>query len=197
MAELMAPKTRVDAWQLFTEFTQNEGLVKHGLAVEAVMRAGADRYSEDPEMWGMAGMLHDFDYERYPGVNEHATVGGRVLRERGWPEPLVRAVMSHNEATGVPRTALLDKALFAVDELTGLVTATALVRPNKSIYEVDAGAVKKKMKDKAFARNVSRVDILKGVEELNVDIDEHFTFVIQAMQRAAPVLGLEGTSGPR
>jgi len=145
----------------------------------------------------MAGMLHDFDYERYPDVNEHAVVGGRVLRERGWPEPLVRAVMSHNEATGVPRAALVDKTLFAVDELTGLITATALVRPNRSIHEVDAAAVKKKMKDKAFARNVNRADILKGVEELNVDIDEHFTFVIQAMQRAAPVLGLEGTSGPR
>ena len=197
MAELMAPKTRDDAWQLFTEYTQNEGLVKHGLAVEAVMRAYAGRCSEDMEMWGMVGMLHDFDYERYPAINEHAVVGGRVLRERGWPEPLVRAVMSHNEATGVPRAALVDKTLFAVDELTGLVTATALVRPNKSIYEVDAASVKRKMKDKAFARNVSRADILKGIEELGVDIDEHFSFVIQAMQQAAPVLGLEGTSGPR
>lgn len=197
MGELIAPKNRDDAWQLFTEYTQNEGLVKHGLTVETVMRAYAGRYSEDTEMWGMVGMLHDFDYERYPDINEHAVVGGRVLRERGWPEPLVRAVMSHNEATGVPRVALVDTALFAVDELTGLVTATALVRPNKSIHEVDAAAVKKKMKDKAFARNVSRADILKGIDELGVDIDEHFTFVIQAMQQAAPVLGLEGMSGPR
>lgn len=193
MVELIVPKTRDDAWQLFTEFTKNEGLVKHGLAVETVMRSYARRYSQDAETWGMVGMLHDFDYERYPDINEHATVGGRVLRERGWPEPLVRAVMSHNEATGVPRVALVDKALFAVDELTGLITATALVRPNKSIYEVDAGAVKRKMKDKAFARNVSRADILKGLEELGADMDEHFTFVIQAMQEAAPVLGLQGT----
>lgn len=197
MAELVAPKTRDDAWRLFTEYTQNEGLVKHGLAVEAVMRAYAERYSEDTEMWGMVGMLHDFDYERYPDISEHAVVGGRVLRERGWPEPLVRAVMSHNEATGVPRAALVDKALFAVDELTGLVTATALVRPNKSIHEVDAAAVKKKMKDKAFARNVNRADILKGIEELGVGVDEHFSFVIEAMRQAAPVLGLEGTSGHR
>jgi len=194
LTELMVPKTRDDAWQLFTEFTKNEGLVKHGLTVETVMRAYAHRYSEDQELWGMAGMLHDFDYELYPDVNEHATVGGRVLRERGWPEPLVRAVMSHNEATGVPRVELVDRVLFAVDELTGLVTATALVRPNKSIYEVDAAAVKRKMKDKAFARNVSRADILKGLEELGVDMDGHFTFVIQAMRAAAPILGLEGTS---
>ncbi len=194
MAELLVPKTRDDAWQLFTEFTQNESLVKHGLTVENVMRAFARRYSEDQEMWGMAGMLHDFDYERYPDVNEHATVGGRVLRERGWPEPLVRAVMSHNEATGVPREQLMDKVLFAVDELSGLVTATALVRPSKSIHEVDAGSVKRKMKDKAFARNVSRADILKGLEDLGADMDEHFTFVIQAMQEAAPLIGLQGTA---
>jgi len=194
VAELLVPKTRDDAWQLFTEFTQNESLVKHGLTVENVMRAFARRYSEDQEMWGMAGMLHDFDYERYPDVNEHATVGGRVLRERGWPEPLVRAVMSHNEATGVPREQLMDKVLFAVDELSGLVTATALVRPSKSIHEVDAGSVKRKMKDKAFARNVSRADILKGLEDLGADMDEHFTFVIQAMQEAAPLIGLQGTA---
>ena len=194
MAHLIVPKTRDDAWQLFTEFTKNESLVKHGLAVEAVMRAYAHRCAEDDEMWGMAGMLHDFDYELYPEVDQHATVGGRVLRERGWPEPLVRAVMSHNEATGVPREALMDKVLFAVDELTGLVTATALVRPNKSIYEVDAGAVRRKMKDKAFARNVSRADILRGLEALSADMDDHFTFVIRAMQEAAPILGLQGTA---
>jgi len=194
VAELVVPKTRDDAWQLFTEFTQNESLVKHGLTVENVMRAFARRYSEDQEMWGMAGMLHDFDYERYPDVNKHATVGGGVLRERGWPEPLVRAVMSHNEATGVPREQLMDKVLFAVDELSGLVTATALVRPNKSIHEVDAASVKRKMKDKAFARGVSREDILKGLEDLGADMDEHFTFVIQAMREAAPIIGLQGTA---
>jgi putative nucleotidyltransferase with HDIG domain len=194
MADLIVPKTRDDAWGLFTEFTKNEGLVKHGLTVEAVMRAYARRYSEDQELWGMAGMLHDFDYELYPAVEEHATVGGRVLRERGWPEPLVRAVMSHNEATGVPRTEFLDKVLFAVDELSGLITATALVRPTKSIHNVDAGAVKRKMKDKAFARNVSRADILTGLQELGAGMDEHFSFVIQAMQEAAPVIGLQGAS---
>ncbi len=190
---LYVPKSRDDAWQVFTEFTKSDSLVKHGLAVEAIMKAFARRYGEDEEQWGMAGMLHDFDYEQYPEPSEHATVGGRVLRERGFPEEIVIAVMSHNAATGVPRERLVDKVLFAVDELSGLVTATALVRPNKSIYEVDAAAVKRKMKDKAFARSVSREDILKGLDDLGADMDEHFTFVIKAMQEAAPLLGLEGT----
>lgn len=187
------PKTRDDAWGVFTEFTQSESLVKHGLAVETIMQAYARKYGHDADMWGMAGMLHDFDYERYPEVSEHAIVGGRVLTERGYPEEVVYAVTSHNSASGLPRVHLLDKVLFASDELSGLVTATALVRPTKSIYEVDAAAVKKKMKDKAFARNVSREDILNGTRDLGVDLDEHIAFVIRAMQDAAPLLGLQGT----
>lgn len=189
---LMPAKSRDDAWGVFTEFTQNESLVKHGLAVESIMQSYARKYGHDADIWGMAGMLHDFDYERYPDVNEHAIVGGRVLTERGYPEEVVYAVIAHNSASGLPRVHLLDKVVFAVDELSGLVTATALVRPTKSIYEVDAAAVKKKMKDKAFARNVSREDILNGVKDLGADLDEHIAFVIRAMQDAAPILGLQG-----
>ena len=190
------PKSREDAWSVFTEFTKSDSLTKHGLAVEAVMKAFAQRHAENEDEWGMVGMLHDFDYEQFPDINEHATAGGRVLTERGFPESVVHAVMSHNEATGVPRIHLLDKVLFSVDELTGLVTATALVRPTKSLYDVDAAAVKRKMKDKAFARAVSREDILRGIQDLGSDLDEHFTFVIQAMQAAAPTLGLAGTGTP-
>ncbi|MSQ28652.1 MAG: HDIG domain-containing protein [Dehalococcoidia bacterium] len=190
---LVPLKSRDDAWGVFTEFTQNESLVKHGLAVETIMQSYACKYGHDTDIWGMAGMLHDFDYERYPDVNEHAIVGGRVLTERGYPEEVVYAVTAHNSASGLPRLHLLDKVLFAVDELSGLITATALVRPTKSIYEVDAASVKKKMKDKAFARNVSREDILSGVRDLEVDMEEHIAFVIRAMQDAAPILGLQGT----
>ena len=192
----LIPKSREEAWRLFTEYTASDSLQKHGLAVEAVMQAYARHYGEHEGVWGMTGMLHDFDYERYPDINEHAKVGGGVLKEQGYPVEIVHAVMAHNAATGVPRIHLLDKALFSVDELTGLVTATALVRPTKSLYDVDAAAVKKKMKDKAFARTVSREDILLGLEELGVDMDQHFTFVIKAMQDVAPVLGLEG-AGPK
>ena len=188
-------KTRDDAWKLLNEFIKADSLVKHGLAVEAAMRAYARQYGEDPELWGMAGMLHDFDYEQFPEVERHAREGARILRERGFPAEVVWAVESHNDATGVPRTHLMDKALFAVDELTGLVTATALVRPTKSIHDVDARAVQRKMKDKAFARAVSREDIHQGLEELGVDIDEHFSFVIAAMQGVARDLGLDGQRG--
>jgi predicted hydrolase (HD superfamily) len=142
----------------------------------------------------MAGLLHDFDYERYPDINQHAVVGGRILTERGFPAEVVHAVMSHNEATGVRRESLLDKVLFAVDELSGLVTATALVRPSKSIFEVDAAAVRRKLKDKAFARTVSRDDVQKGIEELGVAFDEHTAMIIAAMQAVAPAIGLQGVA---
>lgn len=186
-------KTREDAWQLLNEFTRSESLVKHGQAVEAAMRAYARSYGEDEELWGMAGLLHDFDYEQFPQVDRHGKEGARILAERGFPEAVVYAVLSHNDATGAPRTHLLDRALFAVDELTGIITATALVRPSKSIHDVDARSVVRKMKDKAFARSVSREDIQKGVQELNADMEAHFTFVIGAMQGIAAELGLEGT----
>lgn len=189
-----AIKTRDDAWTVLTEFTKNEGLVKHGLAVETVMRAYARHYGEDEDVWGMAGMLHDFDYEQYPDPMQHAFVGSRILEERGFPEAVVYAVRSHNGATQTPRSHLIDKALFAVDELTGMVTATALVRPTKSLLDVDASAVRRKMKDKAFARNVSRDDIVNGAQALGVDLDEHIAFVIKAMQENVDALGLRGTA---
>lgn len=186
-------KTRDDAWRLLNEFTTSDSLLKHGLAVEAAMRAYAEKFGEDPDLWGMAGLLHDFDYERYPDPERHGKEGARILEERGFPSEVVYAVLAHNDLNGAPRTHLMDRALFAVDELTGLVTATALVRPTKSIHDVDARAVQRKMKDKAFARAVSREDIAKGVEELGVDTEEHFTFVIRALQQIAAGLGLQGT----
>ncbi len=190
-------KSREDAWAVFTELTKSDSLVKHGLTVEAVMRACAVKYKQDVELWGMTGLLHDFDYEQYPDVKDHGTIGGRILRERGFPDNLVHAVMSHNEATGVVRETLLDKALFAVDELSGLVTAAVLVQPNKSIHEVNLGSVKRKLKDKAFARSVSREDIIRGVVELGTDMDTHFAFVIGAMQDAADTIGLQGVTPNR
>lgn len=189
----MAAKSRNDAWNLLTEFTKNDGLLKHGIAVEAAMRAYARRYGEPEEPWGIAGMLHDFDYELYPEVSQHAIIGARILEERGFPDDIVYAVKAHNDASGAPRIHLMDKVLFAVDELTGLITATALVRPTKSIFEVDAASVRRKMKDKAFARNVSRDDILRGAADLGVDLDEHIAFVVRAMQEQAEALGLKGT----
>lgn len=188
-------KTRDEAWALLCEFTESDSLRKHALTVESVMRFFARHYDADEDRWGMAGLLHDFDYEKYPDVNQHALVGGRVLQERGYPADIVHAVMAHNEATGVPRDNLLDKVVFAVDELSGLVTATALVRPSKSIFEVDAASVRKKMKDRSFARTVSREDVLKGLNELGVEFEPHTAMVIEAMKTAATIIGLEGT-GP-
>lgn len=186
--------TRDDAWAVLCEFTESDSLRKHALTVEAVLRSFARHYGADEELWGMAGLLHDFDYEKYPDIHQHATVGGRVLQERGFPAEVVHAVMAHNDATGVPRESLLDKVVFAVDELSGLVTATALVRPNKSIFEVDPAAVRRKMKDKAFARSVSREDIVKGLEELGVQFEPHTAMVIEAMKGVAAEIGLQGTA---
>jgi predicted hydrolase (HD superfamily) len=167
------------------------------LAVETAMRAYAEHFGEDPERWGLAGLIHDFDYERFPNAaqaadTEHPSEGVRHLRALGWPEDILQAVLGHALFTGVARETRMAKALFAVDELTGLVTATALVRPSKSVNEVDARNVRKKMKDKAFARGVSREDIQLGAAELGVDLDEHIAFVIAAMQRNADQLGLAG-----
>jgi putative nucleotidyltransferase with HDIG domain len=189
----MSDKSREEAWQVLAEYTKSDALLKHGLAVETALRAYARRYGEPEDAWGIAGMLHDFDYEMYPDINEHAIVGARILEERGFPENIIYAVKAHNDASGAPRIHLLDKVVFAVDELTGLITATALVRPTKSIYDVDAPSVRRKMKDKAFARNVSRDDILRGAADLGVDLDEHIAFVIRAMQEQAEALGLRGT----
>jgi putative nucleotidyltransferase with HDIG domain len=193
----MALPSRADALALMHEYTASESLRKHMLAVEAAMRAYAEKFNEDPERWGLAGLIHDFDYERFPNAShsptdEHPAEGVRVLRERGWPEDILQAILGHATYSGVSRETRMARALFAVDELTGLVTATALVRPSKSLHEVDARSVRKKMKDKAFARGVNRDDVLLGAQELGVDLDAHIQFVIDAMRARATDLGLDG-----
>ena len=185
---------RQDAWDLLCEFTESEGLRKHGLAVEAAMRHFARKRGEDEEKWCVVGLLHDFDYEMHPTLDKHPTEGAKILRERGVPEEIVRAVLSHAEHTGVERVSAMEKTLFAVDELSGFVTAVALVRPNKSVFEVEPSSVRKKMKDKAFARSVNRDDIVKGAEELGVELNAHIGDVIQALQSVAEELGLRGTA---
>lgn len=189
---------RDSALALMHEYTVSESLRKHMLSVEAAMRAYAERLGEDPERWGLAGLLHDFDYERFPNdahspTEQHPAHGVGVLRELGYPEDILQAIMGHANYTGVARESAMAKTLFAVDELTGLITATALVKPSRSVRDVDARSVRKKMKDKAFARGVSREDVIHGAEELGVDLDEHIGFVISAMQSRAAELGLEGT----
>ena len=188
---------RADALSLMQEYTPSESLRKHMLAVEGAMRAYAAKFGEDEERWGLAGLLHDFDYERFPNqahspTEEHPAAGVRILREKGYPDDILQAILGHAHYTNVPRESRMAKTLFAVDELTGLITATALVRPSKSVHEVDAKSVRKKMKDKAFARGVNRDDVINGAAELGVDLDEHITFVIAAMQARAGELGLAG-----
>ena len=183
---------------LMQEYTASDSLRKHMLSVEAAMRAYAKRFGEDPERWGLTGLIHDFDYERYPNnahspTEEHPSEGVRVLRTRGYPEDILTAILGHAHYTDTPRESLMAKTLFAVDELTGLITATALVRPTKSVHEVDARSVRKKMKDKAFARGVNRDDVINGAQELGIDLDEHISFVIAAMQARSSELGLAGT----
>jgi putative nucleotidyltransferase with HDIG domain len=185
---------RAQAWDLLCEFTASDSLRKHGLAVEAAMRHIARRQGEDEEKWGVVGLIHDFDYEQHPTLAEHPLVGAAILRERGWPEEITRAVLSHGDHTGVSRESPMEKTLFAVDELTGLITAVALVRPSKSILDVEPSSVRKKMRDKAFARSVSREDIVKGAEELGVDLSTHIGEVISAMQSVADELGLRGSA---
>ncbi len=184
---------RDEAFRLFSEWNQNEGLIKHGLAMEAALRAYARTFGEDEEKWGITGMLHDIDYERHPTIEEHGKVGADLLRQHGYPDEVVHAVQAHNDYHQLPRNDLLSKTVFACDELTGLITATALVRPTKSILGLEASSVKKKMKDKAFARGVNREEIIKGAEALGVDLTEHITFVIHAMEASADTLGLRGT----
>jgi putative nucleotidyltransferase with HDIG domain len=191
--------SRADALALMNEYTANESLRKHMLAVEAAMRAYAERFGEDVDRWGLTGLMHDFDYERYPNAahsatDEHPAWGVRLLRERDWPEDILEAILGHANYSGVPRTSHMAKTLFAVDELTGLVTATALVKPSKSVHEVEASSVRKKMKDKGFARGVSREDVVLGAQELGVDLDKHIQFVIEAMRGVAEDIGLAGTS---
>jgi putative nucleotidyltransferase with HDIG domain len=185
---------RQAAWELLCEYTQTDALRKHGLAVEAVMRHFARKHGGDEELWGVTGLLHDFDYERWPTLEGHPFEGNKILMERGYPEELRTAIMGHGEHTGVARETLMAKMLFSVDELTGFVTAVALVRPNKSIFEVEPPSVRKKLKDKAFARQVSRDDIVNGAAQLGVELDAHVAEVIAALREHADVLGLRGTA---
>ena len=190
---------REDTLALMHEYTQSDSLRKHMLAVESAMRAYAQKFGEDEERWGTTGLIHDFDYERFPNnahspTEEHPSEGVRILRSRGYPEDVLEAILGHAQYCNVPRESRMAKTLFAVDELTGLITATALVRPTKSVHEVDARSVRKKMKDKAFARGVNRDDVVNGAAELGVDLDEHISFVIAAMQSRAEDLGLAGVA---
>jgi len=183
---------REDAWCLLTEFTQSESLRKHALAVEACVRAYAVKFGEDEETWAIVGLIHDFDYEKYPSAEDHPFRGSEILAERGVNEQIRRAILSHANYSGVPRESKLEKTLFACDELCGFITATALVKPSKSLAEVDAKSIRKRMKDKAFARSVSRDDIVSGAADLGVDLDEHIAFCVEAMKTIADRLGLAG-----
>ena len=197
--------TRERAWQLLQQWTQSPSLIKHALAVETCVRAYGEREAEARgltgserdafvEIYSMTGLLHDFDYERHPSLEEHPFVGNRLLVEQGWPEAIRTAILGHAQYSGVPRESHLAKALFACDELAGFLTACSLVKPTKSIFDVDVAGVKKKMKDKAFARGVNRDDITTGAAELDVPLEDHIAFCILAMQRNADALGLRGVA---
>jgi predicted hydrolase (HD superfamily) len=194
-------QSRDAAWGLLCEYTRSESLRKHAMAVEACMIAYADKFARDgglsqPEAealrqkYSLTGLLHDFDYEQFPTPEQHPFVGSKILEERGYPEEMRRAILAHADYTGVERETHMEKALFACDELAGFITATALVKPSKSLAEVDAKSIRKKMKDKAFARSVSRDDIINGAAELGVELDEHIAFCIEAMKKIAGELGL-------
>jgi putative nucleotidyltransferase with HDIG domain len=182
------------AWCLLTEFTQSESLRKHALAVEACMRAYARKNGADEELWGLVGLLHDFDYEKYPTADVHPYKGSEILKERGYSEEVRRAIMSHAQYSGVARISSMEKTLFACDELAGFITACALVKPGKSLAEVEANSVRRKMKDKAFARSVHREDIVEGATDVGLDLQEHIAFCIEAMKSIAPDLGLDGSA---
>jgi len=181
---------REEAWALLNEYTQKDGLIKHALEVEAGMKAYAERYGEDVEAWRVVGLLHDFDYERFPTAEDHPFRGAEILREKGLPQAWIDAILGHADYTGVSRDTKMAKALYAVDELTGLIHAAALVRPSKKIEEVEVKSIRKKMKDKAFAANVSREDIENGAKDMGVDLDEHIATVLNAMKGIAQDVGL-------
>jgi putative nucleotidyltransferase with HDIG domain len=188
----MPDLTRAAAWSLLTEYTENENLRKHALAVEAAVRFYARKFGEDEEQWALVALLHDFDYERYPTLEDHPFRGAEILRAQGYPEWVVRAVLSHADHTKVARESRLEHTLFACDEMAGFVTAASLVRPSKSVLDLEASSVVKRMKDKAFARAVSRDDLKKGAEELGLPLAEHITNVIAGMREQADALGLKG-----
>ncbi|MCF8563875.1 HDIG domain-containing protein [Alicyclobacillus tolerans] len=185
-------KTREEALQLLEEYTQSESLLRHAFAVEAAMRAYAKKFGEDEERWGITGLLHDFDYERYPTPEEHTIVGARILAEHGYPEDVIYAIRAHADYNGLVRDSMMAKALYACDEISGFVMAVAMVRPSRSLADVEVKSVKKKLKDKAFAKGVHREDVYQGAEELGVDLDEHIAFVIEALKGIAKDLGLDG-----
>ena len=190
---------RETALAIMHEYTASDSLRKHMLSVEAAMRSYAEKFGEDADRWGITGLVHDFDYERWPNnahspTEEHPAEGVRILRSRGFPEDILEAILGHANYSGVPRQSMMAKTLYAVDELTGLITATALVKPSRSVLEVEAKSVRKKMKDKAFARGVNRDDVIYGAADLGVDLDEHIAFVIVAMQKVAGSLGLAGAA---
>ncbi|HEY0241072.1 MAG TPA: HD domain-containing protein [Gemmatimonadaceae bacterium] len=190
---------RETALAIMHEYTASDSLRKHMLSVEAAMRSYAEKFGEDADRWGITGLVHDFDYERWPNnahspTEEHPAEGVRILRSRGFPEDILEAILGHANYSGVPRQSMMAKTLYAVDELTGLITATALVKPSRSVLEVEAKSVRKKMKDKAFARGVNRDDVINGAADLGVDLDEHIAFVIVAMQKVAGSLGLAGAA---
>jgi predicted hydrolase (HD superfamily) len=198
---------REGAWCLLIEFTQSESLRKHALAVEACMRACAGKFGNrsgnsegsdfglsEEDLWGIVGLIHDFDYEKYPSLEDHPYKGNEILKERGWPDVIRRAIMSHAEYSGVTRDTPMEKALFACDELAGFITAVALIKPGKSLAEVDTKSVRKRMKDKAFARKVNRDDIVNGAADLGVDLDDHIGFCIAALTGIADKLGLDGSA---
>jgi putative nucleotidyltransferase with HDIG domain len=190
---------REDSWKLLCEYTQSESLRKHALAVEACVRAYARKLGADEELWGLAALLHDFDYERWPNADHHPTQehpyeGSKILRERGYSEEMITAILGHADYSGVPRVSPLDHTLFACDELSGFLTACALIKPSKSINEVETASVKKKLKDKAFARGVNRQDVYKGSEEIGIPLDDHIAFCIAALRAIASELGLAGVT---
>jgi putative nucleotidyltransferase with HDIG domain len=184
--------TRTAGWTLLTEFTRGDSLRKHALAVEGAMRAYAGRYGADPDHWGLIGLLHDFDYEVHPTAPAHPLKGAEILRARGLPDAVIYPILAHADYSGCPRVSLVDRAIYACDELVGFVTACALVRPGRAIAGLTAAAVQKKLRDKSFARSINRDDVYRGAEELGVPLDEHIAFVIGALTGIAPTIGLGG-----
>jgi len=185
--------SRDAAWALLTEYTKSDSLLKHALAVEAAVRGYARRFGENEDEWGIVALLHDFDYERWPTADDHPFRGSEILREKGYPEWVIRAILSHADYSGVPRESRLEKTLFACDEMAGFLTAASLVRPSKSILDLEPASVKKRMKDKAFARGVKREDLQAGADLLGISLEEHIATVISSMREQADVLGLRGT----
>jgi putative nucleotidyltransferase with HDIG domain len=193
MSQSASTITRENAWDLLTEYTKSDSLLKHALAVEAAVRGYARQFGEDEEAWGIVALLHDFDYERWPSAEDHPFRGSEILRARGYPDWMIRAILSHADYSGVARESLLEKTLFACDEMAGFVTAAALVRPSKSVLDLEPASVVKRMKDKAFARAVKRDDLRAGAELLGLPLDVHIGHVIASLRSQAEALGLRGT----